>query len=117
MTIEHVLAVAPVTDLPRAAAWYEQLFGRPPDNRPMTTLVEWRVTDGGWLQVFHDPDRAGSTAANFAVDDLDAHLDQLRGRGLVPGEVQTADKGVRMSVIEDPDGNTLAFLGGFRIHY
>jgi glyoxylase I family protein len=117
MTIQHVLAVAPVTDLTTAAAWYERLLGRAPDNRPMPTLVEWRVTDSGWLQVFHDPARAGSTSTNFAVDDLDAHLDQLRGRGLVPGEVQAADKGVRISVLEDPDGNTIAFLGGFRIHY
>jgi len=117
MTIEHVLAVAPVTDLPVAATWYERLFGRPPDNRPMETLVEWRVTGSAWLQVFHAPDRAGSSYANFAVDDLDRHLAELRGRGLAPGEVQAADRGVRISSIEDPDGNTLAFIGGFRTVY
>lgn len=44
MSIEHVLAVVPVSDLERADAWYEALFGRPADNRPMPTLVEWQVT-------------------------------------------------------------------------
>jgi hypothetical protein len=48
MPIEHVLAVVPVSDLERADAWYEALFGRPADNRPMPSLVEWQVTRAGW---------------------------------------------------------------------
>jgi hypothetical protein len=65
MTIEHVLEVVPVSDVERASGWYEALFGRPADNRPMTTLVEWQVVTGGWVQVFHDPDRAGSGLLNL----------------------------------------------------
>jgi glyoxylase I family protein len=65
-----------------ARPWYELFVGRPEDNHPMETLVEWRITDRAWIQVFHDPDRAGSTPLNFAVDDLDEHVAELTGRGL-----------------------------------
>jgi catechol 2,3-dioxygenase-like lactoylglutathione lyase family enzyme len=115
--IEHVLAVVPVSGVDRATRYYEQLFGRAPDNRPMATLVEWRVTDSGWLQVFSGTDGAGGAFVNFAVDDLDGWLDGLRSRGITPGDVQEADKGVRLSAVTDPDGNTITFIGGFRVRY
>ncbi len=63
--IEHVMAVVPVTDVDRAARYYGQLLGRAPDNRPMATLVEGRVTDSGWLQVFGgrtEPEGPSSTS-------------------------------------------------------
>ena len=44
-------------DFEAAHAWYERLFGRPADNLPMEgRLVEWRVTDSGWVQVTRDAD-------------------------------------------------------------
>ena len=61
MSIDHVLAVVPVSDIERSWLWYEALVGRAEDNHPMETLVEWRITEAGCIQVFHDPDRAGST--------------------------------------------------------
>ncbi len=115
--IEHVLAVVPVSDIASASRFYERLLGREPDNRPMATLVEWRVTESGWLQVFAGTDGAGGAFVNFAVDDLDAWLRQVRSRGLAPGDVQEADKGVRLSAVTDPDGNTVTFIGGFRVDY
>jgi len=55
MSIQHVLAVVPVADFEAAHAWYERLFGRPADNLPMAgRLVEWRVTENGWVQVTFD---------------------------------------------------------------
>ena len=55
MSIDHVLAVVPVADFEAARTWYERLFGRAADNLPMEgRLVEWRVTDGGWVQVTRD---------------------------------------------------------------
>jgi glyoxylase I family protein len=117
MSIDHVLAVVPVTDVDAAATWYEGLLGRSADNRPMDTLVEWRVTDTGWLQVFHDDDRAGRALLNFAVDDLDQHLASLSRRGLAPGAIETAKNNVRLSAITDPDGNRITFIGNFRIKY
>ena len=93
MSIEHVLAVVPVTDLERSRRWYETLFGRVADNTPMPTLVEWQVVAGGWVQVFADDQHAGSTALNLAVGDLDAHLAALQGRGLQAGEIVRGRQG------------------------
>jgi glyoxylase I family protein len=91
MPIDHVLAVVPVADFEAAHAWYERLFGRPADNLPMEgRLVEWRVTD--------------------SVADAAA-------RGLAPGAIETVNKGVQLSAIRDPDGNTITFIGNFRVHY
>ena len=87
MSIEHVLAVVPVTDLARSQTWYETLFGRAADNNPMPNLVEWQVVPGGWVQVFADDQHAGSTVVNFAVQDLDAHIDELRQRVEVAGQM------------------------------
>jgi glyoxylase I family protein len=117
MAIDHVLAVVPVSDIEKSRDWYSSLFGRPADNNPMPTLVEWQVLPGAWVQVFNDPQRAGSGLLNFAVDDLDGHLAQVRDRGLDPGEIVDANKGVRLSTVDDPDGNAITFIGGFRVRY
>lgn len=117
MAIDHVLAVIPTADIDAAGSWYARLLGRDADNRPMDSLAEWRVTDTGWIQVHADADRAGTAMINFAVDDLATHLDALRNRGLAPGTIQTVNKGVQLSAITDPDGNTITFIGSFRIDY
>jgi glyoxylase I family protein len=117
MSIDHVLAVMPVRDLAVSAAWYERLFDSEPTNRPMPNLSEGRLTDTGWIQVFVDEERAGRSFFNVAVSDLEGHLDALRDRDLSPGDIQEATKGVRISTIEDPDGNVINFIGGFRTQY
>ncbi len=78
---------------------------------------EWRVTDSGWVQVTRDADRAGSALLNFAVDDLDQHVADVSGRGLAPGAIETVNKGVQLSAIRDPEGNTITFIGNFRVQY
>ena len=97
MPIEHVLAVVPVSDLERAAAWYEALFGRPADNRPMPSLAEWRVTGAGWVQVTVDHDRAGKGLLNLAVDDLAATRRELSSARPDPacGRIGRADSAGR----------------------
>ena len=117
MSIEHVLAVVPVSDLERADAWYEALFGRPADNRPMPSLVEWQVTSAGWVQVTVDTDRAGSGLLNLAVDDLAATRDELAARGVSTREIQPVNKGVELLPTNDPDGNAITLIGNFRVNY
>jgi glyoxylase I family protein len=118
MSIDHVLAVVPVADFEAAHAWYQRLFGRSADNLPMEgRLVEWRVTDSGWVQVSRDADRAGSGLVNFAVNDLEQHVAAVSERGLAPGGIETVNKGVQLSAIRDPDGNTITFIGNFRVQY
>jgi len=54
---------------------------------------------------------------NFAVDDLDRHVAEISRRGLTPGAIETVSKGVQLSAICDPDGNTITFIGNFRVDY
>ena len=117
MAFTNLLAVLPVADVETSRPWFTALFGRPEDNNPMPSLIEWQVLPGAWLQVFGDAGRAGSGLFNLAVDDLDATLAELRARGLEPGEVVEANKGVRLSALTDPDGNTITVIGGFRVQY
>ena len=117
MPIEHVLAVVPVSDIERADRWYEALFGRPADNRPMSSLLEWQVTAAGWVQVTLDTDRAGSGLLNLAVDDLAATREKLATRGVDPAEIQPVNQGVELSAMSDPDGNTITLIGNFRVQY
>ena len=117
MSIEHVLAVVPVSDLEVSNRWYEKLFGRACDNNPMPELVEWQLVPGGWVQVFVDQQRAGSGLLNFAVDDLEAHVAQAADRGLAPGAIDDVNKGVRLATVTDPDGNVIRLIGGFRVQY
>ena len=107
MPIEHVLAVVPVSDIERADTWYEALFGRPADNRPMPALLEWQVIGAGWVQVTVDSDRAGSGLLNLAVDDLAATREELATRGVDTAEIQPVNKGVELSATSDPDGNAI----------
>jgi catechol 2,3-dioxygenase-like lactoylglutathione lyase family enzyme len=109
--------VVPVTDLDVSKAWYRKLFGRPADNEPMPSLAEWQVMPGGWVQVFVDAERAGSGLVNFAVDDLEAHTREAGQHGLAPGEIEDANKGVRLVTLKDPDGNLIRLIGGFRVEY
>lgn len=117
MAIEKVLAVVSVRDLDTSRAWYSALFGREPDNNPMPSLVEWNVVGSGWVQVSVDADRAGSSLLNVAVSDLDADRQRLIDRGLEPSEIQNVNKGVQLSALTDPDGNTVTMIGSFREVY
>lgn len=114
---DHVLAVIAVRDIAAGRAWYSRLFGREPDNNPMPNLVEWQVTDGGWVQVTEDSVRAGHGMLNLAVSDLDESTRELRERGLEPDEIVEANKGVRLSLIADPDDNLINLVGNFRVKY
>ncbi|MET8032534.1 VOC family protein [Streptomyces sp. NPDC005345] len=110
MIITRVLAVAPVSDIERAVAWYERLLGRPADLRPMPGLADWHLTSTGWIQVFQDPEHAGSTLLNLNVDDLDQALADLAARGLTAGTVQPGAQTVRFAALHDPDGNRITLI-------
>jgi glyoxylase I family protein len=117
-TIAHVLAVVAVSDFDVSHEWYARFFGSPATNVPMPgNLAEWRVTDTGWLQVFHDPERAGTSMVNFAVDDLDQHYVDLHARSVDTDDFITVNKGVRLGSLKDPDNNTITLIGSFREDY
>ncbi|MGY1433592.1 VOC family protein [Streptomyces reniochalinae] len=110
MNVARVLMVAPVRNLDTAVVWYARLLGRPADTRPMPSLADWHLTSGGWLQVFEDPARAGSTLLNVEVRELDRELAGLAERGLTTGPVQTGGERTRFAALEDPDGNQVTLL-------
>ncbi len=72
----------------------------------MDGLAEWQVTETGGVQVFHDPERGGGAVLTLIVDDLDARVADLAGRGLRPGAITTGEVG-RFAIIVDPEGNTI----------
>jgi predicted enzyme related to lactoylglutathione lyase len=115
--VEHVLAVVAVSDIEAGKKWYSKLFGRDPDNNPMPNLVEWQVTNGGWVQVTEDSRRAGSGLLNLAVSDIEEGVREVRASGLETGEIVDANKGVRLCAIADPDGNSIQLVGNFRVKY
>lgn len=110
MSVTKILSVVPVADFETSIGWYERLVGRPADARPMPGLADWHLTDTAWVQVYRDVDHAGSTALNFAVDDLREHTTELSARGIALGEVTTTDKGAKLASTTDPAGNTITFI-------
>jgi glyoxylase I family protein len=51
------------------------------------------------------------------VDDLDQHVADISARGLTPGVIETVNNGVQLCAIGDPEGNTITFIGNFRVRY
>ena len=107
MSIEYVFAGLAVTRLDAAIDWYERLLGKPPDMRPNEREATWRVAQTASVYIVADEDRAGHSAVTMFVDDLDAELDGIRGRGIGVGEVETATGLFRRVMIRDPDGNAI----------
>ena len=106
--IRNALASVAVSDVSKAAQWYEKLFGRPADSTPMKELAEWRFEGGGWLQVYEGADRAGSGSFTLSVSDLAGEVSRLQNAGFNTGKtVETAT--VRVMMLRDPDGNSIAF--------
>jgi catechol 2,3-dioxygenase-like lactoylglutathione lyase family enzyme len=109
--LKNVLAGIAVTDLERAEVWYDNLFGRAPDTRPMNELVEWKFPDGGWLQVFVDQNRAGHTSITLVETQFQRRLEELNALDIKILSVTQGDK-VKICIVNDPDGNQIVFAQG-----
>lgn len=106
--VTNALAGIAVRDLPGSVEWYARLLDRRPDARPMPEVAEWKFSKGGWIQVFEDPDRAGSSSVTLVEADLDDRLHDLRSKGI--DVASTSDsREVRTAIVADPDGNQLVF--------
>ena len=110
MTFTSVLAQATVSDLRAAEPWYTALLDRGPDVRPMDGLLEWRVSDGGGVQVWVEPQRAGRSTVLLATDDLDAVAARLAASGTATRGIERGG-GARVLRLTDPDGNRVVLLG------
>jgi predicted enzyme related to lactoylglutathione lyase len=115
MRVVNVLPTMQVADFEVAVTWYETLFGRPPDRRPMDGLVEWHLTDTGGIQVYQTREGAGATSVVIAVDDVDGLVAELTDRGLSLEAATVPSGQFRLAPVHDPGGNTIVFsqeLGG-----
>lgn len=110
MTFTSVLAQSAVSDLTAAGAWYTALLAREPDARPMDGLLEWHVTEGGGVQVWLDPERAGGATLLLATNDLDETAARLASAGMAHAGLEPGG-GARLLQLTDPDGNRVVLLG------
>lgn len=103
----------PVRDAAVARAFYESTLGLGRGSAsPDGTWTEYDLPHGGCLALFRHPDpaqapRPGGASVAFEVDDLDALNQELRAAGVVYQADMVHSPVCRMSIIADPDGNTL----------
>jgi catechol 2,3-dioxygenase-like lactoylglutathione lyase family enzyme len=103
-----------VNDYAAALAWYQRLLGSPPTFVASDTEAVWELAEHRSLAVEHLPEHAGHAMHTIFVDDFDALLAQIAGRGLEPTKRETYANGVRKAIYRDPDGNEIGFGGGPR---
>jgi predicted enzyme related to lactoylglutathione lyase len=108
MTINNALASVAVKDIKTAVLWYEKTIGRPADSTPTPELAEWQFPIGGGLQVYALPERAGSCSCTLLVSDIDAEVARLGKLGVATGAHASGTQ-VKVFMIKDPDGNSIAF--------
>src|SRR5215207_1539422 len=108
-----LFAGIPVNDFTAAQAWYERLLGSQPTFFPHDTEVVWGLADHRWIYIVQRPEHAGHAMLTVMVDDLDARIAQIAGRGLEPTTREEYDNGARNRIFHDPDGNEIGF-GGVR---
>jgi catechol 2,3-dioxygenase-like lactoylglutathione lyase family enzyme len=106
MTITHVFAGLPVTDLDAALDWYERLLGGPPAMLPNESEAVWQLGETALIYVVDDEERAGNGLLALIVDDLDA---VLAGTDLQPESVEPVAGVGREALFLDPDGNAIKF--------
>lgn len=106
MDIQGLYAAVFVRDIAAASTFYAKVLGRPPDDRPMETLVQWRGFGNAGIQLFRDAAKAGRGVMTLVVPDMDAEAVRLRVQGIRMDTVQTGVFG-RISHITDPDGNLI----------
>jgi uncharacterized protein YndB with AHSA1/START domain/predicted enzyme related to lactoylglutathione lyase len=113
--IDLTLAQTRVTSMDAAETWYTRVFGTGPDTRPMDGLLEWRFGVHHGVQVFLDPDHAGSCAVVLGVSDLDRELTRLDAAGVDHGGEQPGGGG-RLLILTDPDGNHVVLTDPWAAH-
>jgi catechol 2,3-dioxygenase-like lactoylglutathione lyase family enzyme len=106
-----LFAGIPVRDYAAALAWYGKLLGSPPAFVPNDIEAVWELAEHRYVYIEQRPDHAGHAKNTVFVDDLDARVAAMAGRGLEPASRETYSNGVRKVTYVDPDGNELGFGG------
>ncbi|MBA3719049.1 MAG: VOC family protein [Nocardioidaceae bacterium] len=107
----ELFAGIPVGDYQRALAWYERLLGSGPSFAPHATEAVWEIAEHRSVFIEERPEHAGHAMHTIIVDDLDAVVGEIAGRGIEPAQRETYPNGVRKMTYRDPDGNEIGFGG------
>ncbi|TWS23623.1 VOC family protein [Tsukamurella sputi] len=109
--IMDLFARLAVTDLRRAIAWGDKLFGEVESFAPNDTEHVWTL--GEHLHVYAEllPRHAGHCAVTLFLDDVESFLAAAADRGLLPDSEEVYENGVRKAIFLDPDGNEVG-IGG-----
>lgn len=101
----------PVSSLTEAEAWYINFLGADTEMiSPAPGIVEFKATDGVWLQIFETEDQQSSGAiVRFLVDDMTAAQTERAAVGIDTGEAIEIPDVVTFSEFTDPFGNALGF--------
>lgn len=118
-----VTAVVPVSDLERAALFYESVLGlnQVADVQYSSDSVVYSCGGDTTVEIYVSPTGAGAsgaTVATWAVSDIEAVADDLRDTGITFEEynfdefstvngVMTLENGSKAAWFKDPDGNFL----------
>ncbi len=109
--IEIACTGTPVTDMPRARAFYEGVLGLTPTMEADGGMwVEYDIGNGtfgiGCFGEAWKPSSDGTCVA-FEVEDLDAEISQLKSKGVAFASGITDTPTCRFTIIFDPDGNKI----------
>ncbi|GAA1235888.1 catechol 2,3-dioxygenase-like lactoylglutathione lyase family enzyme [Microbacterium phyllosphaerae] len=121
----HAFSGFSVDDIDAARSFYGDTLGFDVTTNAMGFL-DIHLPDGGSILVYAKPNHtpASFTILNFPVDDIDAAVDELNGRGVVTkiyddSEFATDEKGILrggpdrgpdIAWFTDPAGNVLAVM-------
>lgn len=106
MPIVKLYAQLSCSDLSQSLPWFEKLFARGPDDRPMDGLAEWHHGDDAGLQLFENKKDAGHGTLTLIVEGLRDERQRLNEAGLSPGPVEPATSTSLVKLV-DPDNNTV----------
>jgi catechol 2,3-dioxygenase-like lactoylglutathione lyase family enzyme len=106
MNLQKTYTALLSADLAAAESWYTKLLGRGPDVRPMATMVQWELFDGGGLALATDDGIAGRGVMFIIVDDVAAERRRLLGLGIALGDDIQGDYST-LAQVRDPDGNLI----------
>lgn len=104
MSIQAIFANISCNNLETSTGWYQGLFDRSPDARPMPGLCEWHFGDTAGFQLYEDAAKAGHGTLTLIVADIEAERKRLAGAGFEVGDLEEADYTV-ITRLSDPDGN------------
>jgi predicted enzyme related to lactoylglutathione lyase len=110
MDTETLFAGVAVSEFETAQRWYERFFDRPADVVANATEVMWKATEGGWMYIVRDLDRAGHSIVAIVVPDVEQTVAALLERGIESGPIEWQSENARKAVVVDPDGNSIGII-------